>query len=205
MNHAAAPVPCPGLPAPDSRDLGIARLLGGYWIPFKSALKVFAVDYLALYLPGRFNRSERNPGGIEPQGQTGSFGNECAQIQYEAEAKGHELTTHLELLHDEPDHSRAYERNYKIQIGGLEIMPRSVKAEEWRRTNYLYTTGEYLLNAKTVKDLVVHSEERQSLRRSLRASGQRRAISDGPSRIGRGLAGFALVVRHQEIQSRLSR
>ena len=33
--------------------------------------------------------------------------------------------------------------------------------------HFLYTTGEYLLNAKTVNDLVVHSEERQLLWRSL--------------------------------------
>jgi hypothetical protein len=85
-----------------------------------------------------------------------------------AEVKGHELTTRLELLRDEPDHPRAHEEYYKIQIGGLEKLAHPVKAEKWRRITFLYTTGEYLLNAKTLNDLVVHSEERQLLWRSLR-------------------------------------
>jgi hypothetical protein len=158
---------------PTPRDLEIARLLGWYRIPFKSAPKVVAVDYLALYQPGRFNRPERHPGGTEPPGQTGSFGEQGAQIQYVAEVRGHELTTRLELLRDEPDHPQANEEYYKIQIGGLEKLPRPVKAEKWRRITFLYTTGEYLLNAKTVNDLVVQGEERPLLWRSLRE----RAIS----------------------------
>ena len=96
------------------------------------------------------------------------FGEQGAQVQYVAEVKGHELTTRLELLRDEPDHPRAHEEYYKIQIGGLEKLPHPVKAEKWRRITFLYTTGEYLLNAKTINDLVVHSEERQLLWRSLR-------------------------------------
>jgi hypothetical protein len=134
---------------PTPRDLEIARLLGWYRIPFKSAPKVVAVDYLALYFPG-------------------SFGDEGAQIQYVAEVKGHELTTRLELLRDEPDHPRAHEEYYKIQVGGLEKLPQPVKAEYWRRITFLYTTGEYLLNAKTVNELVVQGDERPLLWRSLR-------------------------------------
>ena len=41
-------------------------------------------------------------------------------------------------------------------------------AKKWRRITFLYTTGEYLLNAETVDDLVVHSEERQILWKALR-------------------------------------
>jgi hypothetical protein len=169
---------------PTPRDLEIARLLGWYRIPFKSAPKVVAVDYLALYQPGRFNRPERNaspgakrsgdPGGTEPPGQPGSFSEQGAQIQYVAEVKGHELTTRLELLRDEPDHPQAGEEYYKIQIGALEKLPHPVKAEKWRRITFLYTTGEYLLNAKTVNDLVVQGEERPLLWRSLRE----RAVND---------------------------
>ena len=106
-----------------------------------------AVDYLAFY-------------------QAGNFGEQGAQVQYVVEAKGHELTTRLELLRDEPDHPRADEEYYMIQIGGLEKLPHPIKTEKWRRITSLYTTGEYLLNAKTLNDLVVHSEERQLLWRS---------------------------------------
>jgi len=84
------------------------------------------------------------------------------------EVKGHELTARLELLRDDPDHPRAHEEYYKIQIGALEKLPQPIKTEKWRRITLLYTTGEYLLKARTVNDLVVHTEEHQLLRRPLR-------------------------------------
>jgi hypothetical protein len=45
------------LPAP--RDLEIARLLGWYRIPLRSAPKVIAVDYLAFYQPASFGAARR--------------------------------------------------------------------------------------------------------------------------------------------------
>jgi hypothetical protein len=131
------------------RDLEIARLLGWYRIPLRSAPKVVAVDYLAFYL-------------------TGAFGDEKWRIQYIAPVRGHELTTRAELLREEPDHPHAGEEYYKVQIGALERLPQPILAETWRRITFLYTTGEYLLNAKTVNDLVVQSEERQVLWQALR-------------------------------------
>jgi hypothetical protein len=135
------------LPAP--RDLEIARLLGWYRIPFRTAPKVVAVDYLAFYQPA-------------------SFGAQGGQISYVAEVKGHELTTRAELLRDEPEHPRAREEYFKIQLGALEKLKAPIKAEKWRRITFLYTTGEYLLNAKTLNELVVNSDERQLLWQSLR-------------------------------------
>lgn len=134
---------------PTPRDLELARLLGWYRIPFKSAPKVVAVDYLAFYQPASF-------------GETGG------QIQYVAEARGHELTTRAELLRDEPDHPRAREEYFKIQLGALERLKNPVKADKWRRITFFYTTGEYLLRAKTLNELVVDGEERQLLWHSLR-------------------------------------
>jgi hypothetical protein len=43
-----------------------------------------------------------------------------------------------------------------------------VVAEKWKRMTFLYTTGEYLLKAQTLNDLVVQSDERQLLWQSLR-------------------------------------
>lgn len=133
----------------DRRDLEIARLLGWYRIPLRSAPKVVAMDYLAFY-------------------QTGAFGAERWQIQYVAPVRGHELTTRLELLRDEPEHPRANEEYYKIQIGALAHLPKPVPAGKWRRITFFYTTGEYLLNAETVNDLVVQEEERRMLWQALR-------------------------------------
>lgn len=134
---------------PSPRDLEIARLLGWYRIPLRSAPKVVAVDYLAFYQPS-------------------AFGQRGGKIEFVAEVRGHELTTRGELLKDEADHPRAREEYYKIQIGGLERLKEPVVADKWRRITFLYTIGEYLLNAQTLNDLVVNGDERLVLWRSLR-------------------------------------
>src|SRR5512142_1937808 len=99
---------------PQPRDLEIARLLGWYRIPLRTAPKVVAVDYLAFYQPS-------------------AFGERGGQIEYVAEVRGHEPTTRGELLKDEADHPRAKEEYYKIQIGGLERLKEPVLAEKWKR------------------------------------------------------------------------
>src|SRR5512138_2786450 len=119
---------------PTPRDLEIARLLGWYRIPLRTAPKVVTVDYLAFYQPA-------------------SFGERGGQIEFIAPVHGHELTTRGELLKDEADHPRAREEYYKIQVGALEKLARPIKAEKWKRLTFLYTTGEYLLKAKTLNDL----------------------------------------------------
>ena len=87
------------IPAP--RDLEIARLLGWYRIPLRSAPKVVSVDYLAFYQPA-------------------SFGERGGRVEFIAPVHGHELTTRGELLKDEADHPRAREEYFKIQLGALE-------------------------------------------------------------------------------------
>ena len=131
------------------RDMEIARLLGWYRIPLRTAPKVIAVDYLAFY-------------------QTGNFGENKWRIEFIAPVRGHELTTRAELLKTELDHPRALEEYYKVQIGPLEKLARPILATTWRRVTFLYTTGEYLLGAMTINDLVVNSDERLLLWQALR-------------------------------------
>jgi hypothetical protein len=134
----------------EPRDLEIARLLGWYRIPLRSAPKVIAVDYVAFY-------------------QTAAFGAEGMAIQYTAPVRGHELTTRAELFKDEPNHPRAGHEYYKLQLGPLERLPHSIPAHKWRRITFFYTTGEYLLTAESVDELAVTStEERRTLWHSLR-------------------------------------
>jgi len=134
---------------PTPRDLEIARLLGWYRIPLRTAPKVVVVDYLAFYQPS-------------------AFGDRGGQIEYIAPVRGHELTRRGELLKDEANHPRAKEEYYKIQLGGLEKLKEPIKTEKWKRITFLYTTGEYLLKANTLNDLVVDGDERQLLWHSLR-------------------------------------
>jgi hypothetical protein len=133
----------------DPRDLEIARLLGWYRIPLRSAPKVIAVDYLAFY-------------------QTAAFGEDKWRIQYLAQVKGHELATRRELLRDEPNHPHASQEYYKVQLGRLFTLPEPIVADKWRRITFLYTTGEYLSKAQTINDLIVQSDERQLLWQALR-------------------------------------
>ena len=133
----------------EPRDLEIARLLGWYRIPLRSAPKVIAVDYLAFY-------------------QTAAFGDDKWRIQYVAPVCGHELTTRSELLQDEPNHPHAQHEYFKIQVGPLVTLPQPIPADKWRRITFLYTTGEYLLRARSVNDLVVADEERSLLWQALR-------------------------------------
>lgn len=139
------------------RDLEIARVLGWYRIPLRFSPKVVAVDYLAFY-------------------QTAAFGGEKWRIQYIAPVNGHELTTRGALLRDERDHPRAKDEYFKIQIGPLERLPHPIPAGKWRRITFFYTTGEYLREAKTINDLIVRSDERQTLWRALRERSEQSAM-----------------------------
>jgi hypothetical protein len=150
----------PSLPSPESlilvailpelRDLEIARLLGWYRIRFKSAPKVLEIDYLAFYQPGAFGKEH---GG---------------RIEYFAPLRGHELVTRRELFRDEPDHPRAAEEYYKLALGTLQPLPQPIPAEKWKRLTFLYTTGALFGTARSMRDLVVRSEERAGLWRILR-------------------------------------
>ena len=134
---------------PSPRDLEIARLLGWYRIPLRSAPKVIAVDYLAFYQPA-------------------SFAERKWRIEFVAPVLGHELVTRAELLRDQADHPKSHEEYFKIQLGPVQTLPMPILAEKWKRITFFYTTGEYLFQAKNINDLVVHSDERRLLWHALR-------------------------------------
>jgi hypothetical protein len=136
----------------NKRDFEIARVLGWYRIPLSRSPKTVAVDWLAFY-------------------QTAKFGEEKWAIHYIAPVRGHELATRAELLRTQPDHPRADEQYYKLQIGPLERLPRPIPSRKWRRVTFLYTTGERLLAAEEINDLIVQSEERELLWKALRERG----------------------------------
>lgn len=118
------------------RDLEIARLLGWYRIPLRTAPKTVRVDWLAFF-------------------QTAAFGEEKHAVRYVAPVRGFELTTRRALLRDEPDHPDADEPYYRIQLGPLECLPHPIPSRRWRRFTFLYTTGARLLAAGDVSQLRV--------------------------------------------------
>jgi hypothetical protein len=135
---------------PSPRDLEIARLLGWYRIPLRTAPKVVAVDYLAFYQPASFGEGHR------------------WVIEFVAPVLGHELVTRAELLKEQRDHPRAGEEYFKLQLGPLVELPEPLPASSWKRLTFLYTTGERLLSAASIDELSVQNEERQMLWRALR-------------------------------------
>lgn len=135
---------------PSPRDMEIARMLGWYRIPLRSAPKVVAVDHIAFYQPASFGEDHR------------------WQIEYVAPVIGHELLTRGEMLADEIDHPHADQEYFKLQLGEITQLPNPVPAGKWKRINFIYTTGERLMRAESINDLGVHDEERQILWRALR-------------------------------------
>jgi len=136
----------------EPRDLAIARTLGWYRIPMKKAPRTIQVDYVAFY-------------------QTVAFGAEKWAVNYYAEVRGHELVTRRELFRDQPDHPRAGEWYYKLQLGPLERLPQPIPSHKWHRFTFLITTGERLLRAKELKDLAPDSLEKEMLWRALKEAG----------------------------------
>lgn len=135
---------------PSPRDMEIARVLGWYRIPFRFAPRIVQVDYLAFYQPSKFGKDHAN----------------CIEVF--SEVRGIELVKRREIMRDEPDHPRADEEYYKIQVGQLEELDNPIVADKWKRITFLYTTGELFQKARIINDLVVKTEERKVLWHSLR-------------------------------------
>ncbi len=148
---------------PRPRDLHIARTLGWYRIPLATAPKIVAVDWLALYQPASFGPEHR------------------WRIEYIAPVLGHELVRRVELFRDEPDHPRAHEEYFKLQLGPLVRLPQPIHAGKWRRVTFFYTTGARLQQARTLADLRADAAERRLLWRALRErAGQQHAYRVQP-------------------------
>ncbi|MBI9050087.1 MAG: hypothetical protein JEZ00_11750 [Anaerolineaceae bacterium] len=135
---------------PNKKDLEIARVLGWYRIPIRSAPKIIQVDYLCFYQPASFGAASK------------------WKVETFARMRGSELVQRKDLFKNEQDHPRAKDEYYKIQLGQLMQLPMAIDAGNWRRFTFLYTTGEKIQRAGELKDLVVRDEERNILWRTLR-------------------------------------
>jgi hypothetical protein len=117
------------------RDLEIARWDHWYRIPVKHAPADYLAEILAFYL-------------------TSSFGDERWAIHEYAEVRGHELVRRIDLFPDQPDHPRAEELYYKMQLGPLQRLSRPIPSLKWRRIAFIQTTGDRLINALELSELV---------------------------------------------------
>lgn len=124
---------------PNTTDFEIARTEGWYRIPQKHAPKGLHAEYFAFYFGSR-------------------FGSEKWAIHYYAQQLGHELTTRLALFPSQPDHPRANEMYYKVQLASLQKLERPIVSLRWRRITFLHTTWDRFLDATEINDLFVDGE-----------------------------------------------
>ncbi len=136
------------------RDLEIARTEHWYRIPAKHAPgHLIAAQYVAFY-------------------RTRVFGEERWSIREYARVRGHELVRRCDLFPDEPDHPRADEVYYKLQLGALIPLQRPIVSRTSRRLLFVWTTGGRFSRAVEVADLLGNHAADDSLWDALKGSGQ---------------------------------
>lgn len=125
-------------------DLARAREKKWYRIPVKRAPRQIAAEYLALY-------------------QTGKFGASGKRINYFAPILRYHVVTRAELLPDQPDHPRASEQYFRLELGDLQALEKPIPNQWQPRITFLYTTLERLFQANDVADLWLRDAARQKL------------------------------------------
>ena len=99
-------------------------------------------------------RPTRLPGPISWRfNLSAPFGDEKWAIHEYAEVRGHELVRRVDLFPSEPDHPRANELYYKMQLGPLQRLSRPIPSLKWRRIAFIQTTGDRFMNALEVSEL----------------------------------------------------
>jgi hypothetical protein len=121
-------------------DFETAQDQGWYRVPEKKAPRGVFFEYVAFYF-------------------TAAFGEQAYAVHYYARRLGHELVTRCELLPEEPDHPRAEERYYKLQLGPLQRREPPIVSQRWRRITFIHTTWDRFQAAEEINDLFVEGDE----------------------------------------------
>ena len=122
------------------KDFELARREGWYRLPEKKATAGAFFEYVAFYF-------------------TAAFAEHKWAIHYYARRLGHELLTRRELLPDEPDHPRALDPYYKLQLGPLQRRDPPIVSLRWRRISFIHTTWDRFRVAEEINDLFVEGDE----------------------------------------------
>jgi very-short-patch-repair endonuclease len=158
-------------------DLRRAQEEGWYRIPLKRAPRRIAAEYLAFY-------------------QTSAFGLDGCAVNYFAPVRRFRILTRAELLPDEPDHPRAGDLYYKIEIGPMQRLARPVSSERLRRVTFVSTTLGRLLAAQEFNDLWLRDDLQERLWAALCEAG---LVAEHPYQLGEpsgnALIDFALFCR----------
>ena len=84
---------------------------------------------------------------------TKAFKEDKWAIHYYAPIQGHELVARRDLITSEPDHPRAGQWYYALQLGPLEHKLPPIVANRWRRVTFIVTSGDRFMNAHEINDL----------------------------------------------------
>lgn len=125
---------------PRAADFALVQSQGWYRIPQRHAPKGLFAEYFAFY----FGRH---------------FGAEKWAIHYYARQQGHELVTRRILFPEQPDHPRADQLYYKVQLGPLQHLPKPIVSLRWRRITFLHTTWDRFQDATEINDLFIDGGE----------------------------------------------
>ncbi len=136
----------------NQKDFVRARDEHWYRIPIKRAPRQIAAEYLALY-------------------QTGKFGDQGRRINFYAPILRYHVATRAELLPDEPDHPRAGDQYFKLELGDFIPLAHPITNQRHPRLTFLITTLDRLLNARDVSDLWLREAARQTLYAAVRERG----------------------------------
>lgn len=148
-------------------DLRRAASEGWYRIPQRRAPQRIGADYLAFYQTGAFKGAP-----------------EAHAISFYAATRRYRLLTRRELLPQEPDHPRAEEYYYRIELGPFQRLEPVLPSATLRRITFIHTTLERLLHAQDVRELFVQDDPFLKLWHALRANRLRplknRLVDDRP-------------------------
>lgn len=122
------------------QDLQIARDQGWYRAPQTRVSRGVYSEYVAFYFTAVFEEKKW-------------------AIHYYARNLGHELVTRRDLLPEEPDHPRAGDLYYKLQLGPLLRRDPPIPSLRWRRISFIHTTWDRFEAAEEVNDLFVEGDE----------------------------------------------
>jgi hypothetical protein len=134
-------------------DLRRAASEGWYRIPQRRAPQRIAADYLAFYQTGAFKDAP-----------------EAHSISFFAATRRYRLLTRRELLPEEPEHPRAGDYYYRIELGPFQRLDPVLPAAALRRVTFIHTTLERLLHAQDVRDLFIQDDPFLKLWHALRAN-----------------------------------
>jgi hypothetical protein len=121
---------------PQPADFEIIRREGWYRIPQRFTPKGLHAEIIAFYFSSHFEE-------------------EKWAIHYYARHTGHELARRRDLRPDEPDHPRADDIYYKVQLGPLQKLARPIISLRWRRITFIHTTWDRFRDATEINDLFI--------------------------------------------------